>query len=85
MTAGKLSTNKTCTLAGIGFAITSAILLAVLYFVTDNLMVLIGGLIVTSFGFIWAITFILLIRKMLIHFSTAICKTLDDMLNGDVV
>jgi len=84
MTNTNLSTNKISMIVGSGFIATVALLLIALYVLTNNPVLLFCGLLIVASCFVWVLVYLVLIRKMLTHFSVEICKTLDDMLNGSM-
>lgn len=83
MNAEKLSLNKVYLVIGIGVAITAAVMLAVLYRLTENVAALICGLLACVLISAWIAVFAYLIRKKLTAFSNGICHTLDGMISGD--
>lgn len=83
MNAEKLSLKKVYFAIGIGIAITVAVMIAALYMLTQSVTVLACGLIFAVFTGFWIVVFVYLIRKKLTAFSNEICRTLDDMMNGE--
>ncbi len=80
----KLTLKRIYLVTGVWIAITAAAMLAALYILSENLAVLVCGLIFTMLIAFGVAVFVLLMRKKLTAFSAVICRTLDDMMNGDV-
>jgi len=84
MTAEKLSIKKICIVTVIGLAATAAAMLTALYLLTDSVNAILCGLLFTLIITAWIAIFIYLVRKKLTVFSSEICRTLDDMMNGKI-
>lgn len=84
MTDIKLSINKSCAAIGAIFALLSIVMISVLYWLTQNVMVIWYGLLFSFFAFLLFLFLILLIRKRLTTFSSALCCQLDVMLSGEI-
>lgn len=84
MTDEKLSMKKIYITTGIGFATTASAMLAALYLLTDSVKVILYGFIFMLILIAWIAIFILLVRKRLTAFSSAICRTLDNMMNDNI-
>lgn len=84
MTFNKLSINKIILGIGAGAAITTAIMLAILWLTTGNITTLLCGLLLAILLLFWATIFVVLVRKKMELFTIAICRTLDDMMSGNI-
>lgn len=84
MDANNLSLKKAYLLIGVGIAATAAVMLAVLFILTESVLLLICGLLFVALIAVWVAVFVYLMRKKLTAFSDGICRTLDDMMNGDI-
>ena len=82
MNAEKLSIKKINIVISIGLVATAAVMLVVLYLLTDSVNAVICGLLFTLIIITWLGVFIFLVRKKLTVFSSEICRTLDDMMDG---
>lgn len=80
----KLSLKKLYLITGIGIAMTAVAMLAALYLLTESVAVVKCGLLFTVLIVFWIAFFIYFMRKNLTVFSKEICRTLDDMMNGDI-
>lgn len=83
MRAEKISLKGIYTITSIGIAITTAVMLALIYLLTKSLAALLCGLVFSALIVFWCVLFILSMRKKLTAFSNEICRTLDDMMNGN--
>jgi signal transduction histidine kinase len=79
----KMSLKKAYFITGIGIAVTTAVMLAILYMLTRSITALICGLLFTVLTVFWIVLFVTLVRKKITVFSKEICRTLDAMMNGD--
>lgn len=84
MTTEKLSFRTICIITGTGLLLTSAIGLAVLYFLTKSVTAVLCGLLVVALAFLWVVAFVFLVRNKVTVFSFSICRTLDNMLDGHI-
>ena len=84
MNTQKISVNKVC--VGIGSIITvaSATMLVILYLLTENNKVVFCGLAFILFLLFCIIVLIAVLRRRLTLFSETICRTLDDMMTGEI-
>ena len=78
-----LSTKKLCLLVAVGMLISMAAITIILYAATANQSILWGSLLLTICALIWLSLLILLFGKRLSVFTTDLCRTLDNMINGD--
>ena len=83
MNAEKMSLKKAYFITGIGIAVSTAVMLAILYMLTESVAALICGLLFTLLTAFWIVFFVTLVRKKITVFSNEICHTLDAMMNGD--
>lgn len=65
-----------------GVTLTSAVLLLILWFLTDNLTLVFYGIIFTAALFLWGAVFLWYFEKKLLLFTDHLCRTLDDMMDG---
>jgi signal transduction histidine kinase len=79
----KLTSKRIYLMTGVWITITAAAMLATLYFLTENLAVLLCSLLFMVLMALGIAAFVLLMRKKLTSFSAGICRTLDSMMNGD--
>ncbi|WP_313128601.1 sensor histidine kinase [Anaerocolumna sp.] len=84
MTVEKLSINKACAVAGIFLATVSLLLLGVLFCLTENMTVILCGLLYILLVVSCVMVFVALIRRKLTAFSDTMCKLLDDMLTEEI-
>lgn len=84
MTSKKISINKIIACTGGGAIITTGVLLVVLWFVTENITLVLCGLSLALLLFLWAAVFVVIVRKKIDLFTSTICQTLDDMMSGSV-
>lgn len=66
-----------------GVTSTSAFLLLTFYFFTGNGTLVLYGLLLTTTFFAWGIFFLKFFQKRLSEFTNSLCRTLDDMINGN--
>lgn len=85
MSGVKLSFNKACMTTGLLYALISALMIAALYRLTGSGKVMLCGLLFAFLGFSCMAVLIVLVRRRLILFSNALCRTLDDMMAGEAM
>ena len=83
MNTKKFSINKACAIIGTVIAVASASLLAILYLLTENYIVVLCGLVFILLVLFCGILLVSVMRRKLTLFSESICRTLDDMMAGD--
>ena len=83
MNTKKLSINKACAIIGTVIAVASASLLAILYLLTENYIVVLCGLVFVLLVLFCGILLVSVMRRNLTLFSETLCRTLDDMMAGD--
>nr|WP_295974546.1 HAMP domain-containing sensor histidine kinase [uncultured Bacillus sp.] len=84
MTVGKLSINNACIMAGIFLAAVSVSMLTMLFCLTENIVVILYGLLYIILVISCVIVFVALIRRKLTVFSDKMCKLLDNMLTEEI-
>jgi len=80
----KLSINKACILLGALMLLGMVCTMAALYALTANETAVLCVLVFGAFVFACVICFVCLVRRKLTLFSDFFCRTLDDMLSGDI-
>lgn len=85
MTYEKFSINKMILGIGIGAVGTAAVLLVALWRMTGNAILILCGLSLVALLFLWAVILIMIVRKKIDVFTSAICQTLDDMMTGNAI
>lgn len=83
MNARKLSMNKACVIMAVFLVLVSAIQLKVLYFLTNDVTVVLCGLSYTMLTLLCVALFVALIRRKLVLFSNRFCELLDNMLTKE--
>lgn len=83
MNAEKPSLKRVYFAIGIGVTLTAVVMLTALYMLTQSVAVLACGLIFATLMVFWIVIFVYLMRKKLTTFSNEICRTLDNMMNGE--
>lgn len=84
MNIKKLSINKACVIIGAVITAVSVSLLFILYLLTENYIVALCGLAFILLFLFCGILLVSVMRKKLTLFSESICRTLDDMMAGDI-
>lgn len=82
MTSDKLSMRRIYLLTGAGLFLTTAAVLLVAVLFTDGYTAVIYSAATAVLLSAWFVLFVFLVRKKLVRFSTGLCQTLDDMMNG---
>ena len=83
MKTEKLSVNKVCVAVCVFLLLLSASMSTLLYFLTENRLVLYCGLLYSVAVLGCMALFLAFIRRKLALFSDALCKLLDDMMSSD--
>ena len=83
MNTKKFSINKACAIIGTVIGVASASLLAILYLLTENYIVVLCGLVFILLVLFCGILLVSVMRRKLTLFSETLCRTLDDMMAGD--
>lgn len=84
MNAQKISVNKACAIIGAVIVAASMSMLAILYFLTTNYKVVLCGLAFILLLLFCVILLVSILRRKLIAFSESLCRTLDDMMAGEI-
>jgi signal transduction histidine kinase len=82
MKINQLSIDKITVIVAAGAAVTSLVILIGLYLLTNNLLVVYSGLLLTAAFALWGAVLLKLLQKKLSAFTSDLCKTLDGMMNG---
>lgn len=83
MKATRFSVRTLCLFVWLGTAVTMSGITILLYLFLNNKDILLAGAILTSCALIWHTILILVFRTRLTSFVSALCNTLDSMINGD--
>ena len=78
----RLSIKNLCLLIGAGALLSMLAITAILYALTNDLLMLIGGSILTVCTLVWMFLLMLLFNKRLSVFTNDLCRALDNMING---
>ena len=78
----KLSVQKFLRLIVCGAALTSAVLLILLFVITQNLRLVLYGVLLTAALLVWGGIFLHYFQKRLTLFTDNLCRTLDDMMDS---
>lgn len=84
MSFKKISINTLVIAIGMAAVASTATLLAVLWAVTHSATAVLCGLALALLLFFWVAVFVIVVRKKIEDFTSAICLTLDDMMSGSV-
>lgn len=82
MKINHVSVKKLCLLIGAGMLLSMLVNIFAFYVLTGDKLVLIIGAVLTICALVWLFLLILLFAKRLSHFSSDLCQTLDNMING---
>lgn len=77
-----LSVKRICLLTGCGTLFTMLLITAVLFYLSDSVIILSGGVVLTFCALIWQFLLILFFSKRLSVFTTNLCRMIDDMISG---
>ncbi len=78
----KLSINRGCIFGLVFFGLISAVMITVLYFLTDSITAAWIGILFVLFVLAFNMFFILFLRHKLTLFSDRLCSTIDEMMGG---
>ena len=84
MSTKKLSINKACVFLGLALLLAVSAATIILYKLANNIPVVLCCLLFCIFVLFCVICFVMLVRRKLTLFSDLLCRTLDDMLAGDI-
>lgn len=82
MNMEELSVNKGCMIAGTLLAVFSAVMILMICFLTKNVLAVWCGLFYIAGVFLCAAFFLFFIRRKLVFFSDALCRSLDAMMSS---
>ncbi len=82
MNMGKWSVRRFLKRIGIGAGLTVGIVLWMLYCLTKDGYVVLGGLVLTGIFFAWGMVFLIYFQQKLVEFTDSLCQTLDGMMSG---
>ena len=85
MSTKKLSVNKACVFLGLSLLIALSVTIIIIYKLTSNRSAVLCCLLFCVFVSFCVICFVALVRRKLTLFSDLFCRTIDDMLSGDIV
>ena len=85
MSTKKLSVNKACVFLGLTLLIALSVTIIIIYKLTSNRSAVLCCLLFCVFVSFCVICFVALVRRKLTLFSDFFCRTIDDMLSGDIV
>ncbi len=84
MSAKKLSINKACVFLGLVLLLAVSATTIILYDLTHSISAVLCCLFFYTFVLFCVICFVVLVRRKLTLFSDLFCRTLDDMLSGNI-
>lgn len=79
----RLSIKNLCLLIGAGALLSMLVIIAVLYALTSDTLMLWGGAALTVCAIVWIFLLILFFSKRLSVFTRDLCQTLDNMISGN--
>lgn len=79
----RLSIKNLCLLIGAGALLSMLVITAILFALTGNILILWGGAALTACALVWLFLLVLLFNKRLSEFTNDLCRTLDNMINGN--
>lgn len=79
----RLSIQNLCRLIGAGTLLSMLAITAVLFALTGNILMLWGGAALTACALVWLFLLILLFSRRLSEFTNDLCRTLDNMIDGN--
>ena len=79
----RLSIKNLCLLIGAGALLSMLVIIAVLYALTSDTLMLWGGAALTVCTIVWIFLLVLLFSKRLSVFTRDLCQTLDNMISGN--
>lgn len=78
----RLSIKNLCLLIGAGALFSMLLIIAVLYTMTSNTLVLWSGAALTACALTWLFVMVVFFSKRLSAFTSDLCRTLDNMISG---
>lgn len=79
----RLSIKNLCLLIGAGTLLSMLVIIAVLYALTSDTLMLWGGAVLTVCTIVWIFLLVLFFSKRLSVFTRDLCQTLDNMISGN--
>lgn len=79
----RLSIKNLCLLIGAGTLLSMLVIIAVLYALTSDTLMLWGGAVMTVCTIVWIFLLVLFFSKRLSVFTRDLCQTLDNMISGN--
>lgn len=79
----RLSIKNLCLLIGVGTLLSMLVIIAVLYALTSDTLMLWGGAALTVCTIVWIFLLVLFFSKRLSVFTRDLCQTLDNMISGN--
>lgn len=79
----RLSIKNLFLLIGAGALLSMLVITAILFALTGNILILWGGAALTACALVWLFLLVLLFSKRLSEFTNDLCRTLDNMINGN--
>lgn len=84
MSAKKLSINKACIFLGLVLLLSVSVTTIILYDLTSSISAVVCCLFFYAFVLFCMVCFVMLVRRKLTLFSDLFCRTIDNMLSGNV-
>ena len=84
MSAKKLSINKSCAFLGLVLLLAASATIIILYELTHSISAVLCCLFFCLFVLFCVVCFVVLVRRKLTLFSDLFCRTIDDMLSGNI-
>ena len=84
MSAKKLSINKSCVFLGLVLLLATSATIIILYDLTHSISAVLYCLFFCLFVLFCVVCFVVLVRRKLTLFSDLFCRTIDDMLSGNI-
>lgn len=83
MRLGHLPIRNMCLLIGTGALLSMLAITAVLYALTSDMLILLGGGVLTACALVWLYLLVLFFGRRLSVFTVDLCRTLDNMISGN--
>lgn len=79
----RLSVKKLCLLIGAGALFSMLAITFIFFALTENILMLLGGVMLTACTFVWISLLVLFFSRRLSVFTGDLCRTLDNMISGN--
>lgn len=79
----RLSIKSLCLLIGTGALLSMLAITVVLYALSSDVFMLLGGVVLTVCTLVWLFLLVVFFSKRLSVFTSDLCRTLDNMINGN--